>query len=409
MSRDTDSVLAAIDRWAAEGLIDEGVAQKLRADTVREARAGTRRLSQYLLAATGGVVLLIAGGVFLDWAWPVLSRGARSLLLATGGIGVLAVGVRLEAARRWRPASYLMQTSGLGLLLGAFIYSEGAWSDASAGGIAVGVLSLAAPIVLAPRAMRRNVVMPAVHLAMGLAFLAVFLDRATPLSGDAIVWLLDAVLLAAVLVLLRLLAGDPGGARHPWALNAFVMALLAGFVLVATTALGPLDLSENAVWPLDLWLALSAGLTLWGIHRGPASLSREWLGRALALQLCMWILFGFYTALEALDGPPELPLLLVGGAGVAAFAYASAQELRSLMGAAALAFIAPLWYWAVDRGGALGAVAALAATAGLLFWLSGRSGPADRGVGDPPPPDADGGGRDGGRRGAEARRDELAG
>jgi len=47
------------------------------------------------------------------------------------------------------------------------------------------------------------------------------------------------------------------------------------------------------------------------------------------------------------------------------------------MGAAALAFIVPLWYWAVDRGGALGAVAALAATAALLFWLSGRRGRGD--------------------------------
>lgn len=375
MSREADAILEAIDRWLDAGLIDEDVAKKLRGDTLREASAGTRRLSQYLLAATGGTVLLIAGGVFLDWAWPVLSRAARSLVLAAGGIAVLALGVRLEAARRWRPASYLMQTSGLGLLLGAFMYSEGAWSDMSAGGIAVGVLSLAAPILLAPRAMRRNVVMPAVHLAMGLAFLAVFLDRATPLSGDTIVWVLDAVLLGAALVLLRLLADDRGGARHPWALNAFVMALLAGFVLVATTALGPLDLSDEAIWPLDLWLALSVALTLWGIHRGPVSLSREWLGRALALQLCMWILFGFFTALEALDGPPEVPLLIVGGAGVAAFAYASTQGFRSLMGAAALAFIAPLWYWAVDRGGALGAVAALAATAGLLFWLSGRSGP----------------------------------
>jgi hypothetical protein len=171
-----------------------------------------------------------------------------------------------------------------------------------------------------------------------------------------------------------MLADDASGARYPWVLNAFVMALLAGFALVATTALGPLDLSDDAMWPLDLWLGLSVALTLWGVHRGPPGLSREWLGRALALQLCVWIGFGFITALETLDGPPELVLVLVGGAGAAAFTYASMQGFRSLMGAAALAFIVPLWYWAVDRGGALGAVAALAVTAGLLFWLSGRTG-----------------------------------
>jgi hypothetical protein len=93
--------------------------------------------------------------------------------------------------------------------------------------------------------------------------------------------------------------------------------------------------------------------------------------------LVAWIALGFFTALEALDGPSELPLVLVGGAGVAAFAYASSMGFRSLMGAAALAFIVPLWYWAVDRAGALGAVAALATTAGLLFWLSGRTGKDD--------------------------------
>jgi hypothetical protein len=380
MSREVDTILAAIDRWVDAGLIDEMVASKLRTETAREASSGTRRLSQYVLAVTGGAVLLIAGGVFLDWAWPLLDRAARSMVLAASGIAVLAAGVRIEGLGRWRPASYVMQTSGLALLLGAFIYSEGAWSDLSAGGIAVGVLSLVAPIVLAPRALRGNVVMPSVHLAMGLGFLAVFLDRATPLSGDAIVWLLDAVLAASTLMLVTLLKSDPAGARHPWALNAFVTAMLGGFVLVAMTALGPLDLSDDAAWPLDVWLGLSVSLTVWGVHRGPPSLSREWLGQLLAWLLCAWIGLGFFTAFEALDGPPELALVMVGGAGVVAFPYASAWGFRSLMGAAALAFIVPLWYWAVDRGGALGAVAALATTAALLFWLSGKTGKAGEGA-----------------------------
>jgi hypothetical protein len=64
--------------------------------------------------------------------------------------------------------------------------------------------------------------------------------------------------------------------------------------------------------------------------------------------------------------------------------YANARGFRSLMSAAALAFIAPLWYWAVDRGGALGGVAALAATAGLLFWLSGRTGRSEAAGADEP-------------------------
>ena len=379
MSRDADALHAAIDRWERDGLIDGFVAATLRADVTKEASAGTRRLSQYVLAATGGAVLLIAAGVFVDWAWPLLGSGARSFLVAAAGVAVVVLGVSLEGrTQRWRPAAYLLQTSGLGLLLTAFIYSERAWADATDGGLVAGILSLIVPIVLAPRAMRRNVVMPAVHLAMGLAFLAVFLDRAVRLGGDEIVWVLDAVLVAAILVLARSLARDPMGERHPWAVNAFVMAMVAGFVLVTLTGLGPLSLREAAVWPLDVWLGMTAALAVWGLERGPESLRREWLGSVLACLLLAWIGLGFFTALEALDGSAELPLLLVGGVGVGAFVYANGAGLRALMGAAALAFILPLWYWGVERGGALGAVAALAATAGILFWVSGRIGPRER-------------------------------
>lgn len=384
MSRRQSLLEAAIDRWLAAGLIDADTATRLRADLRSESSAETRRLSQYLVAATAGAVLLIAAGVFLDWAWPLMEDGARAFLLAAAGIVVVLVGVNLEGRTgRWRPAAYLLQTSGLALLLTAFVYSEEAWADASSGGLVVGALSLAVPVVLAPRAMRRNVVMPAVHLAFGLAFLAVFLDRALHLSGDEIVWVLDAVLAVALLVLARTLVRDGGLGRHPWVLNAFVTAMTAGFVLVATTAFGPLDLSDQAVWPLDAWLALTVVLALWGIERGPDAMPRGQLAKLLAYLLLAWIVLGFVTALEALDGPPELPLLLVGGAGVAAFAYARDRStdtsLRGLMAVAALAFIAPIWYWGVERGGALGAVAALVATAIILFWMSGRMG---LGVGD---------------------------
>jgi len=379
MKRDTDQLYQAIDRWERSGLIDAATADTLRTEASTQSADATRRLSQYLLAATGGVALLLAGGVFLDWAWPLMGEGARSFVLAAAGALVIVLGVGLEGrTERWKPAAYLMQTAGLGLLFSAFVYSRRAWADASLGGVLVGVLSLVVPIVLAPRAMRRNVVMPAVHLAFGLAFLAVFLERATPLSEDAIIWVLDAVLLASLLVLSRMLSSEGGLERHPWALNAFVTAMAAGFVLVTGTGVGPLDLTEDAVWPLDVWLALTVGMALWGIERGPPSLSREWLGDLLAWLLAIWIALGFFTALEALDGPPELALLMVGGVGVVAFVYAARAGLRSVVGMSTVAFIVPLWYWAVDRAGALGAVAALVATAGILFWVSGRIGPRDR-------------------------------
>jgi hypothetical protein len=377
MSHEAEAVLQAIDRWEEGGLIDPATATKLRTESEEAASAGTRRLSQYVLAATGGVILLIAGGVFLSWTWPLLGEAARTMVLGISAVGVLVLGVRFENSHRWLPVSYLMQTSALGLLLTAFIYSERAWSDTSAGGFVMGVLSLGVPIVLAPRSMRRSVVMPAVHLAMGLGFLAVFLDRATGLSGDAIVWVLDAVLLASALVLMRTVKSDLAGERHPWALNAFVMAMLAGFVLITITAIGPLSLDDEAVLPLDLWLGISVVLAVWGVRHDAEGLRREIFGRLLAYLLFLWIPFGFFTALETLDGPPELAVALVGGAGVIAFLYANRWGLRHLFGFAALAFICALWYWGWERGGAFGAVLALAATAGILFWLSGRSGEAD--------------------------------
>jgi len=380
MSREAEVVYEAIDRWERGGLVDPGTAATLRQDAARHASSGTRRLSQYLLAMTGGAALLIAGGIFLDWAWPLLDRGARAAVLAIAGVIVVIVGVRFERTRRWLPASYLLQTSGLGLLLGGFGYSEGVWADQSPAGVVVGVLSLATPILLAPRAMKRSVVMPAVHLAMSFGFLAVFLDRATSLSGDAIVWILDAVLFVSIVGLVRLLATDPHGERHPWALNAFVMAMFAGFFLVAWTGFDVLDLSDDAIYALDAWLALCVGLTLWGLHRGPVGLRRDWFGQMLGYLVLAWIPFGFYTAYEALNGPPELSLLFVGGAGVVGFVYGNSEGIRLLMGVSTFTFILSLWVWAVDRGGALGGVAALLATAGLLFWVSGKTGDPEPGA-----------------------------
>lgn len=214
--------------------------------------------------------------------------------------------------------------------------------------------------------------MPAVHLAAGLAFLAVFLDRTTPLSGDEIVWVLDGVLALAIALLVSVLVKDPDGDRHPWALNAFVMAMGAGFVLVSITAFDTLAMSNDGFLALDAWLLLSVGLTLWGVHGAPPGLRREWFGRLLAWETLAWIGLGLVTARETLDGPPELGLALVGGVGILAFVHAARHGLRDLMGAAALAFIVPVWWWAVERGGALGGVAALVGTAALLFWMSGR-------------------------------------
>ena len=377
MSADTRPVLEAIDRWERDALIDSDEASLLRREVAETAEVTTKRHSQYVLASTGAIVLLIAGGLFLDWAWPLLGEGARVHVLGAIGVGVMIFGARLEGSHRWRPTSYLMQTAGLSFLLSTAIYSKQAWDDVTFGGFVMGGLSLAVPIVLAPRALRRNVVMPAIYLAFDLAFFAVFLDRATALSATSIAWTVDAVLLVAILGLVRLLVFDPGGERHPWALNAFVMALFAGFVMITWTSLETFDTQANVMLPLDFWLALILALTLWGIHWGPPALKRENFGRMLAYLVLMWIPFGFTTALWTLDGGSGLALVLVGGAGVMGFLYARRFGLRELMTTSMLAFIIALWVWAVDQGGVLGAIVALAATAGILFWVSGRTGASE--------------------------------
>jgi hypothetical protein len=145
-----------------------------------------------------------------------------------------------------------------------------------------------------------------------------------------------------------------------------------GFVLVALTVFETLHMSEDGLLALDAWLLLSAGVTLWGVHLAPPGLRRSWFGVLLSLEMLAWIGLGLLTVDETFGGPPELAIALVGGAGVLAFVHADRHGLRALMAAASLAFIVPVWWWAVERGGALGGIAALVGTAVFLFWASGR-------------------------------------
>jgi len=374
MSERTGRVHGAIDRWEQQALVDDDLAARLREEVASHESSLARQLSQYVLASAGAVVLVIAGGVFLRWAWPSFADSGQVILLAIGGIGVLVAGTALESQSRlrWRPAAYLLQTAGLGLVLWAYIQSERAWIDESAMAVGLGLMALAASLALTARSMRRNVVMPAVHLGMGLAFLAVFLERATPLSSDAAVWVLDAVLVVAITGLVSLVRTESSAERNPWALNAFVVAMGVGFVLVSITALETLSLTDDAWFAIDFWWALSVGLTLWGVHRAPTALRRGWLQHLLALEALGWLILGMMTAHAALNGGHELALLIVGGFGVVAFIHAERHDFIGLMVAASLCFILPIFAWAVDEAGAFGGVLALVATAAFLFWASGR-------------------------------------
>ncbi|MGB0544190.1 MAG: DUF2157 domain-containing protein [Longimicrobiales bacterium] len=377
MSLRQDIVNSAIDRWLDSSIIDAETAERLKADESAHAAARSTRTSQYVLAITGAVVLVIAGGVFLTWAWPRYGEMGRTIILTVAAVAVTAGGILLESRGRWKPSSYALQTAGIGLLFSAYVYSEQVWPDQSLGGTLFGLSALVIPVILTPRAMRRDPFMPGVHLITGLGFLAVFLDRSTPLSGDGIIWILDAVLIAGVLSLLRTFRSDETGDRHPWALNAFILAIGAGFLLVALTAFGPLSLDEEAFIPIDLWWALSVTLTVRELEQGTPRVERTVLERLLSLQCLAWVGLGSLTAHETFHGGPGLATLIVSTTGVAFFAYADRRQLDSVLIIAAVTFVIPIWAWAVDAAGALGGIAALVLTAALLFWAAGRRGSAE--------------------------------
>lgn len=376
MSIRQNAVLEAIERWTTASIIDQETADRLRSAESKHDLAVTARISQYVLATSGAAVLLIAGGVFLEWAWPALDDVSRTITLAGTGVAVTAGGITLEVRGRWAPSSFALQLAGVGLLLTAYVWSERAWADQSLQAMIFGGSALVAPAALVWRSIKsRNALLPGIHFAAGLGFLAIFLDRSTPLSGDSIIWVLDAVLVLATMILGRLLSAGPEYGGKDWALNAFITSMGAGFVLVTLTATGPLGM-EDPMLALDAWWALAVGLTVCGLAVETAPADGDGLQYLLALEVLGWIPLGMATARESLNQGPGLATLMVSGVAIAAYLYADRSGYTPVLAAAAIAFVLPIWAWAVEAGGATGGIAALTLTAGVLFWAAGRRGSA---------------------------------
>tara|TARA_B100001540_G_C15737082_1_gene610415 strand:- start:28 stop:1167 length:1140 start_codon:yes stop_codon:yes gene_type:complete len=372
-----NAVLEAIERWTTASIIDQETADRLRSAESKHDLAATARISQYVLATSGAAVLLIAGGVFLEWAWPTLDDVGRTITLAGTGVAVTAGGITLEVRGRWAPSSFALQLAGVGLLLTAYVWSERAWADQSLQATIFGGSALVAPAALVWRSIKsRNALLPGIHFAAGLGFLAIFLDRSTPLSGDSIIWVLDGVLLLATMILGRLLSAGPEYGGKDWALNAFITSMGAGFVLVTLTATGPLGM-EDPMLALDAWWALAVGLTVCGLAVETTPADRGGLQYLLALEVLGWIPLGMATARETLNQGPGLATLMVSGVAIAAYLYADRSGYTPVLAAAAIAFVLPIWAWAVEAGGATGGIAALTLTAGVLFWAAGRRGSAE--------------------------------
>ena len=164
MTGETHPVLRALRRWRTKGLLSPELAQALETEVREELRGESGRWAQFALAATGGSILIIAGGTFLAWVWPEMGFAGQSLILGIVGISVLALGVRLLGPGRLLPVAYLLQLAASILLVMALAYSENAWPDRTAGGILAGILALLLPVSIIALALRKDPVLSLIHI-----------------------------------------------------------------------------------------------------------------------------------------------------------------------------------------------------------------------------------------------------
>jgi hypothetical protein len=371
MSRAKKPIEAALDRWVEQGLLDPATAADCHDEAVSHRTAETSRRERYLVASVAAFILFVAAVLFAERTWPLLGVGARAVILVLTGAALYLLGTSLEVRRRWVPSAILLQTSGLALALVATVYSEVRWSDGTAGGIGWGVLALLAPLGAAYRIRERLPLTVAQHVAFAFPFVAVFLGRAVGLNEDDVVWALDGM----VLVLLALLAWrlrSMNSEGQDALLAAVSTTLFGGLVLSIFTGLGPLDLDADAIWAADVWLGLTAAVTLWGIHRAPAALQRSWFESQLGACVLLAVPLLLFSTAGALEAAPEVTALVQAALGGGALWYGLRFDALTTFTAGVLGLAVGAWVYGLERAEALGAVAALAVAAGLLFWLSTR-------------------------------------
>lgn len=382
MARTARQVGSALDRWVGKGLLDAAGAEDLRREAELHHLESTRRLGQILVASLGAVALILAAVLFAQRNWPNLSEAARTVVLLAAGLVVYLLGLRVRRRLAWRYSGVLLQAGGWGVLISGIAYSYNAWADGSPAAVAMGVLSLAIPVATAPVSFREGVLMTGVHAAAAYGFVGLFFGRTFGMSYDQVVWWLDGVTALAV-VGLPVVIRTRGGEVADRALAAFAVSVWGGLVLVSMTGAGPLEMQENTVWPMDVWLLLIAGVTLWAIHLGPATLRRA----EYEANLAVCVVVGGFLAMATANGPLGLgtgSLAAFGaGVGVAGMAYGLGQRSAGVLLTGALMMLLNTWIFAIDNAGAMGGVVALLVSAAILFWVSTRiraalPPPADR-------------------------------
>lgn len=370
MSASANSTLTAIRRWEEKGLLPRSLGDVLRAEVQDAGRSEGQRWSQYLLAATGGAILIIAAGTFLAWIWPEMGFAGQSVTLAAAGAVLLALGIALTARDRWSGVAYLLQVVGPVVIAMAAAWSENAWPDRSSGGVGAAVVMLATTVLALVVAARKDSLLVALQVPLAFLFLYVVLDRGLGFDVKTCLWVLDALLVVA-------LATTAFGLRRPdgpgWLLGAFTSFLYAALALLLFSAIIVWNMHRMAVVPMDIWLLTVAGLSVWGMQEGvPEQLRHAAYERQLAYCVILWIPFGFFTTLVSLYSGPTEAALVVAAGGASGLWFALPRGSRDVLVASCLTLLAAAWYYGSARAGALGAVVALAATAAALLWASSR-------------------------------------
>lgn len=372
MAGEHHPVLRALRRWEAKGLLTAELGRVLEGEVREEIQGESGRWAQFALAATGGSVLIIAGGTFLAWVWPEMGYAGQSLTLGVVGALVLGLGVRTLGSPRLIPVAYLLQLAASILLVMALAYSENAWPDRTPGGILVGILALLLPGLLIALALRKDAVLAALQSVLAFLFLFLFLDRALGLGMEASLWILDGVGLLG-LAWLGYRLKDPGS--PPWVLNTLTAILYASLVLAFLTGDIIWDMEAMVMIPADLWLLTVAGISVWALQEeAPDHIKRDWYERQLAYCILLAIPFAFITMLETLDLTTTPTALTVAGIGVLGLWYSLPRGMRGVLLASCLALLIAAWYYGAEMAGALGAVLALLAMSVVLFWGAWKVG-----------------------------------
>jgi hypothetical protein len=361
----------ALTRWESQGLVKPELAEALRREAEEAHREATSRWGQILVAALGAVALVLAAILFAQRNWENLGEAGRTAVLQiTGGVVYLG-GLVINRRASWRYSGLLLQSGGMGVVLSGLFYSAEAWSPGSGGAWSMAVLALLVPAFTARISWQQGPLMAGIHAAAGYGYLSAFLYLGLELEAGSIFWVLDALTLALVVGIPLWLRGAPADLRDR-ALTLLGVSLWAGLALALLTGAESLDMDEDAVLAMDVWLALIAAMTLWGIHRSPAAFRRA--GYEINLALCVGVggILMMWTGSEPLDGGIELGMALGGATGLAGMAYGISQRSSYVLVVGALTGLLASWIFAIDQAGATGGVVAMAVSAVVLFWVSTR-------------------------------------